>query len=312
MAPDASSPDDALSTDAAATASLAHPALPDMDAYRAHVEAAAATLRDALDAHAPDLGTPAVALILGTGLGQLADRIDAAHVMSYDDIPHFPQSTVESHHGRLIAGRLNGVPVLALQGRFHLYEGYNARQVTFPVRVLGTLGVETLLISNAAGGMNPRYRRADLMLIVDHINLQHANPLVGPNVDAWGPRFPDMSEPYDVDLRALAEEVALDEKIRLHQGVYLAVTGPNLETKAEYRFMRQIGGDVVGMSTVPEVIVARHMGLRVMAVSVITDECFPDALEPVVMEDIFAAAATAEPRLTRLVAGVVGRLGADA
>jgi purine-nucleoside phosphorylase len=301
-------PESSADPAAAAPDAVAHPVLPDADAYRAQVEAAAQHVRDALAEAAPGLGTPAVALILGTGLGQLADEIEAACVLPYDAIPHFPQSTVESHHGQLIAGRLGGVPVLALQGRFHLYEGYTAQQVTFPVRVLGTLGVETLLLSNAAGGMNPHFRRADLMLITDHINLQHANPLTGPNVDAWGPRFPDMSEPYDVDLRALAETVALDEGIRLRQGVYLAVTGPNLETKAEYRFMRQIGGDVVGMSTVPEVIVARHMDLRVMAVSVITDECFPDALEPVVMEDVFAAAAQAEPLLTRLVAGVVERL----
>ncbi len=232
--------------------------------------------------------------------------------MPYDEIPHFPLSTVESHHGRLIVGHLSGVPVCALQGRFHLYEGYTPRQVTFPVRVLATLGIDTLFISNAAGGMNPLFRRGDLMLITDHINLQGQNPLVGPNVDDWGPRFPDMSEPYDPELRRLAEEKALELGIKLQQGVYVAVLGPNLETKAEYRFLRLIGADAVGMSTVPEVIVARHMNLRVMAISVITDECFPDALEPLSLEAVLAAAAEAEPRLTRLMKAVVEAVGQQA
>jgi purine-nucleoside phosphorylase len=216
---------------------------------------------------------------------------------------------VEGHHGRLLAGEVNEVPVLALQGRFHLYEGYDARAVTFPVRVLHHLGVETLLIANAAGGMNPAYRRGDLMLVADHINLQGVNPLTGPNVDEWGPRFPDMSEAYDAGLRRLAREVAEEEGIPLHEGVYVAVTGPNLETPAEYRFLRGIGADAVGMSTVPEVIVARHMGVECLAVSVITDECFPDTLEPVTIEAVLAAAAEAEPKLTRLFLGVLARLG---
>ncbi len=279
----------------------AHPL--DAATYEAQVEAAAEAIL-AVAAPAPRLG-----IILGTGLGKLAEEIDVQARIDYDDLPHFPISTVESHHGRLLFGRLRGVSVVAMQGRFHLYEGYSAQQVTFPVRVLARLGVETLLISNAAGGMNPHHRRGDLMMITDHINLQGVNPLVGPNVDAWGPRFPDMSEPYDVALRHLAEEQALALGIKLHQGVYVAVTGPNLETKAEYRFLRAFGADVVGMSTVPEVIVARHMGLRVLAFSVITDECFPDALAPVTLEEVLAAAAEAEPKLTRIMTAVVEALG---
>jgi purine-nucleoside phosphorylase len=246
---------------------------------------------------------------LGTGLGQLADDMDVEQAISYHDIPHFPEATVEQHEGKLLLGRLDGVPVTAMQGRFHLYEGYSPKQVTFPVRVLATLGVETLLISNAAGGMNPHHEKGELMLITDHINLQGRNPLTGPNIDEWGPRFPDMSEPYDVKLRELAEEQALEHGIKLHEGVYLAVIGPNMETKAEYRFMRRIGGDVVGMSTVPEVIVARHMDLRCMAITVITDECFPDALEPIDVEDVMAAAADAQPDLTRITRGVVREIG---
>lgn len=250
--------------------------------------------------------TPDVAIVLGTGLGGLAREIEASVDIAYGDIPNFPTSTVESHSGRLLAGRLAERNVIAMQGRFHLYEGYNARQVTLPIRVFGELGVKTLLISNAAGGMNPVYRRGDLMMIVDHINLQGANPLVGPNHDDWGPRFPDMSEPYDPGLRQKLESMALRRGIKLHQGVYAAVVGPNLETRAEYRFLRMIGADVVGMSTIPEVIVARHMDMRVVAMSVITDECFPDALEPVKLEDIFAAAASAEPSLTTLMHDLVG------
>ena len=253
--------------------------------YRQQVAEAADVVRSQV---APDVR---IGIILGTGLGGLAGEISVDQRIPYDQIPHFPLSTVESHQGMLLSGHLSGKPVIALQGRFHLYEGYTAQQVTFPVRVLAELGIDTLLISNAAGGMNPHYRRGDLMLITDHINLQHANPLVGPNVDAWGPRFPDMSRPYDQDLLRLAEEAALRLGIKLHQGVYVAVVGPNLETRAEYRFLRMIGADVVGMSTVPEVIVARHMNLRTMAISVVTDECFPDALEPVAIEDVLAAAA---------------------
>jgi purine-nucleoside phosphorylase len=199
-----------------------------------------------------------------------------------------------------------------MQGRFHLYEGYSPREVTLPVRVMGALGLDTLLISNAAGGMNPQFAQSDVMLVTDHINLQGANPLVGPNVDDWGPRFPDMSEPYDPTLRTWAEDVALEQEIKLQRGVYVAVVGPNLETKAEYRMLRRMGADAVGMSTVPEVIVARHMDLRVMALSVITDECFPDALAPVTLDEVVAAADEAEPRLTTIMAGVVERIGTTA
>ncbi len=279
------------------------PMTPDIDTALAQVQHAADAVRDRVGDAAR------VGLILGTGLGKLADEIDVRASVPYGEIPGFSLSTVESHHGRLIAGTLRGVEVLAMQGRFHLYEGYSAWQVTLPVRVMATLGVETLLISNAAGGMNPLYRRGDLMLVTDHINLQGVNPLTGPNVDAWGPRFPDMSAPYDWALRDAAEAAALDRGLRLQQGVYVAVVGPNLETRAEYRFLRMIGADVVGMSTVPEVIVARHHGLRCLALSVVTDECFPDALEPVSIEDVLAAAGQAEPHLTTLMGDVVASLG---
>lgn len=270
--------------------------------YQQHVEEARAFIAE----HLPT--SPRVGIILGTGLGKLADEIAVDHALDYQTIPHFPVSTVESHSGKLLLGTLAGVPVVAMQGRFHLYEGYGGQQVTFPVRILAQLGIDTLIISNAAGGLNPLYRRGDLMLLTDHINLQGSNPLEGPNIDAWGPRFPDMSEPYDVELRTLAEAQALAQGIKLQQGVYVAVTGPNLETKAEYRFLRTIGADVVGMSTVPEVIVARHMDVRVMAFSVITDECFPDALEPVSLADVLAAARLAEPNLTALMKAVVTNL----
>lgn len=275
----------------------------DISAYRRQVDDAVGAIREVVDLQ------PSIGLILGTGLGKLAEEIDVQKVIPYQEIPHFPLSTVESHDGRLLIGHLQGVPVYALQGRFHLYEGYSAKEVTFPVRVLKLLGVETLLISNAAGGMNPNYRKGDLMLFTDHINLQGANPLVGPNLDDWGPRFPDMSEPYDLELRTTAERKALELGIKLHQGVYVAVVGPNLETRAEYRFLRMIGADVVGMSTVPENIVARHMNMRVLAISVITDECFPDALEPVSIEEVLQAAAEAEPKLTRLMTAVVEEIG---
>lgn len=251
---------------------------------------------------------PSSGLILGTGLGMLAGEIEADVVIDYADIPHFPLSTVETHQGRLISGTLQGHPVLALQGRFHLYEGYSAQEVTFPVRVLALLGVDRLLISNVAGGMNRDFSRGDLMLISDHINLQGENPLVGPNVDDWGPRFPDMSAPYDPVLSAAAREAARELGIKLHDGVYVAVSGPNLETRAEYRFLRLIGADAVGMSTVPEVIVARHMDLPVLALSVITDECFPENLQPISMHDILAAAAEAEPHLTAILKLVIADL----
>lgn len=277
--------------------------IPDADTQAARVEETVSAIRQVTSV------SPRVGLILGTGLGQLAKEIEIEQVIEYDKLPNLPVSTVESHHGKLLFGTLRSVPVVAMQGRFHIYEGYSAREVTLPVRVLGCLGIQNLLISTACGGMNPLHRRGDLMLLTDHINLQTFNPLRGPNVGSWGPRFPDMSEPYDVGLRGLAEEVALTSNIRLHQGVYVAVVGPNLETKAEYRFLRAIGADVVGMSTVPEVIVARHMDIKVMAIGVITDECFPDALEPLTLEHVLAAAAEAEPKLTRIMAGVAERVG---
>jgi purine-nucleoside phosphorylase len=251
---------------------------------------------------------PAIGIILGTGLGGLAKEIVPATIIDYGDIPHFPVSTVESHHGKLIFGTLGGKTVVAMQGRFHSYEGYSLQEVTFPVRVMKFLGVRSLLISNAAGGMNPQFSRGNIMIITDHINLLGNNPLVGPNDDTLGPRFPDMSEPYSRELIALAEKIALEPKIRVERGVFVAVPGPNLETRAEYRFLRLIGADAVGMSTVPENIVAIHMGLRVLGFSIITDECFPDSLQPANVEDIIAVANTAEPKLTAIMKGVVEAL----
>lgn len=244
-------------------------------------------------------------VILGTGLGQLAEEVELLTSIEYDDIPHFPVSTVESHHGRLLFGHLGGKPVIAMQGRFHFYEGYSMQEIVFPVRVARALGVQTLIVSNACGGLNPNFTRGDIMLINDHINFLADNPLIGPNDNELGPRFPDMSEPYTKRLIETAETVALDLSIKMHEGVYLAVSGPMLETKAEYRYMRQLGADVVGMSTVPEVIAAVHMGLQVLGISVITDECFPDALKPVRLDDVLEAAALAEPKLTQIIKGVL-------
>ena len=251
---------------------------------------------------------PEVALILGTGLGGLAREIAVEAEVPYADLPGFPLSTVESHAGRLLLGTLGGRPVVAMQGRFHRYEGYDLRQVTFPVRVLHALGARTLIVSNACGGMNPLWAPGDLVLLSDHINLLGDNPLIGANDERLGPRFPDMSAPYDPALRALARTAALELGIPLREGVYVAVTGPNLETRAEYRMLRAAGADVVGMSTVPEVIVANHEGMRVLGVSIVTDQCLPDALEPADIGRIIATAAEAEPRLTRLVTSIVERL----
>jgi len=251
---------------------------------------------------------PEVAVILGTGLSGVAEEIDVDVAIEYADIPEFPLSTVESHAGRLLCGRLGGKTIVAMQGRFHRYEGYSLQQVTFPVRVLRALGAGTLIVSNACGGMHPLWDAGDLMLISDHINLLGDNPLIGPNDGRLGPRFPDMSEPYDARLRALVREVSADKRIPLREGVYVAVSGPNLETPAEYRFLRAIGADVVGMSTVPEVIVAVHAGMRVLGISVITDRCLPDALQRTSVEQILAVAARAEPKLTALVTGVIERL----
>ncbi len=269
-----------------------------------------ARLREAVRAvQALGGGTPRVGIILGTGLGGLAEAMEVEVSVPYEELPHFPVSTVETHRGRLLLGSLNGVRVVAMQGRFHRYEGYTPGEIVFPVRAMRLLGAETLIVSAACGGMNPLWGPGDLVLLDDHINLMGESPLTGPNPDELGPRFPDMSAPYDPALREIAAGVALDGGIALREGVYVAVTGPQLETRAEYRMLRAMGADVVGMSTVPEVIAARHMGMRVMAVAVITDQCLPDALEEVDIAKIIATASAAEPGLTRLVTGVLARLG---
>jgi len=249
-----------------------------------------------------------VGIILGTGLGGLVKEIDVKHEIDYEDLPNFPLSTVESHHGKLIFGTINSKNVVAMQGRFHYYEGYSMKQITYPVRVMKFLGVKTLLVSNACGGMNPLYKRGDIMLMSDHINLIGDNPLIGKNEDDLGPRFPDMSEPYSKKLIEMAEEIALENKIKVQQGVYVAVPGPNLETKAEYRFLRAVGADVVGMSTIPENIIANHMGMQVLGISIITDECFPDSLKPVNVDQIIATAMEAEPKMTLIMKEVIKRI----
>jgi purine-nucleoside phosphorylase len=266
------------------------------------IEAAAAVVRRAA-APAPEIG-----IILGTGLGGLADEIAVDASVPYEEIPGFPLSTVESHAGRLLLGRLGGRRVIAMQGRFHRYEGYNLTEVTFPVRVMHALGAKVLVVSNACGGMHPLWNPGDLVLLSDHINLLGDNPLIGHNDERLGPRFPDMSAPYDPDLRALARSVARELGIALREGVYVAVPGPNLETRAEYRMLRGMGADVVGMSTVPEVIVAAHAGMKTVGLSIITDQCLPDALEPTDIARIIETARQAEPSLTRLIAGLVERL----
>ena len=252
--------------------------------------------------------TADVAIILGTGLGGLAQSIAEPTAIEYPEIPDFPVSTVESHAGRLLCGTLEGKRVVAMQGRFHRYEGYALQQVTFPVRVLHALGAKTLVVSNACGVVRADWNPGDLMLLTDHINLLGDNPLIGPNDDRLGPRFPDMSQPYDEALRAIARAVARLRKITLREGVYVAVPGPNLETRAEYRMVRELGGDVVGMSTVPEVIVAVHAGMRVLGISIITDQAVPETLKATTLAQILEAAASAEPSLTALVRGVVGTL----
>lgn len=266
------------------------------------IEESAAAVRSRI-AEAPE-----IAIVLGTGLGGLATRIESPIAIEYGDIPGFPLSTVESHAGRLLSGRLAGRPVLAMQGRFHRYEGYSLQQVTFPVRVLRHLGAQTLIVSNACGGMHPDWHAGDLMLIADHINLLGDNPLAGPNDDRLGERFPDCSALYDEALRALARNVAAEQGTAVREGVYVAVAGPNLETRAEYRMLRGLGADVVGMSTVPEVLVASHGGMRVLGISIITDMCLPDELEVASLSKILAVAGEGEPKLTQLVEGVVERL----
>lgn len=241
-----------------------------------------------------------VGIVLGTGLNQFIQHIQIEKEIAYHNIPDFPAATVEFHKGKLIYGSIGNKKVLAMQGRFHAYEGYTMQQITFPIRVMKLLGVETLLLSNAAGGINLQFKKGDLVLIKDHINLQTANPLTGKNIDQLGSRFPDMSEPYDAELRQQIKDVAQQISLHVKEGVYVSVNGPNLETRAEYRFLKIIGADMVGMSTVPEVIVARHMNMRVAAISVITDECDPDNLKPVNIEEIIAVAAKADARLSEL------------
>jgi len=251
---------------------------------------------------------PAIGIVLGTGLGGLVSKINVIKEINYDNIPHFPVSTVESHHGKLIYGNIADKKVLVMQGRFHYYEGYDMKEITFPIRVMKLSGIENLLISNAAGAVNLDYKKSSLMLITDHINLYPDNPLIGKNLDDFGPRFPDMSEPYAGNLNNKLREIAIEKNIQLHEGVYVPVSGPNLETKAEYKMIKLLGGDAVGMSTVPEVIVANHMNLPCCAISVLTDECDPEQLEPVDIADILAAAAVAEPQLTTLYTELINRL----
>ncbi len=263
-------------------------------------------IREATDViHQKWSGQPRVGIILGTGLGSIAKEIITEATLAYESIPHFPRSTAISHTGQLVCGQLQGLPVVAMEGRFHAYEGYSYQQITFPVRVMKALGAELLIVSNACGGLNPQYAQGDIMVIEDHINLMNGNPLIGVNDDKLGPRFPDMAAPYDAQLIDLALEIARRENFAAHKGVYVGVTGPNLETRAEYRFLRMIGADVVGMSTVPEVLVAVHAGMRVLGLSVVTDMCLPDALKPANIDEILATAAGAEPKLRALVLGIL-------
>lgn len=251
---------------------------------------------------------PDIAIIMGTGLARLADSITTDCILPYSHIPHFPLATVETHAGKLLLGTMNGKNVVAMQGRFHYYEGYTMQQITFPIRVMKELGAQTLIMCNATGGLNPRYKKGDIIIIDDHINLQGDNPLIGKNDNTLGHRFPDMIEPYSHYLIELAERTAREKNIITQRGVYVSVAGPNLETKAEYRFLRMIGADVVGMSTVPETIVAVHSSMRVLAFSIVTDECLPDALKPASVEDIIATANKAEPTLADLIHDIVGKL----
>lgn len=263
------------------------------------IQAAVAAIRDKWD------HTPGAGIILGTGLGGFADRIESPVAIDYEQIPHFPRSTAVSHRGRLVCGILEGVPVVAMEGRFHQYEGYTLQHITLPVRVMKALGADLLIVTQAVGGMNPYYVSGDVMIIDDHINLMGDNPLVGVNDERLGPRFPDMSAPYTPELIAVGQEIARKSNFPVQRGVMVAVTGPNLETRAEYRFLRMIGADVVGMSTVPEVIVAVHGGMRVFGLSVVTDMCLPDMLKPANVEEIIAVANSAEPKLRALVLGVL-------
>ena len=266
-----------------------------MSELRASIDAAAKHLRSRTDFQ------PEVGIILGTGLGGFAEEIDAVERVPFDEIPGFAKSTALSHEGNLVLGTLGGRRVMAMQGRLHYYEGYSMQQITLPVRVMRALGCETLVMSNAVGGMNPLMHPGEIVAITDHINLMGDNPLIGPNDDGLGPRFPDMSQPYDREYVAAVEQLAVENRIRLHKGVYVAVAGPNLETAAEYRMLRRMGADIVGMSVVPENLVAVHAGMRVLALSVITDQCLPDALEPADVQEIIRIANETEPALRRLV-----------
>lgn len=259
-----------------------------------------------LEGHGID--QPEIGIILGTGLGKLINQIEISETIDYSEIPNFPVSTVESHKGKLIFGMLKGKKVLAMQGRFHFYEGYSMQQITFPVRVMKFLGIKYLLVSNAAGAVNLDFQKGSLMLITDHINLLGDNPLIGTNYDELGPRFPDMSQPYSKYLNKKIIKLAKVHGVKLNKGVYAAVAGPNLETRAEYRFMRMIGADVIGMSTIPEVIVAHHMGLPGAAISVITDECDPDNLAPVELSEILEVAGKAEKGLIKLFVELMGEI----
>lgn len=266
-----------------------------MQAIRNQVADAVAKIREVWG------GVPRAGVILGTGLGGLTKTINVEATIPYEDIPHFAVSTATSHSGNLVCGTLDGMAIVAMEGRLHAYEGYTYQQITFPVRVMRALGAGLLVVSNAAGGMNPQYRQGDLVVMEDHINLLGGNPLVGVNDDALGERFPDMSAPYTPELIDRAMAIALANGVTAHRGVYVAVLGPNLETRAEYRFLRGIGADVVGMSTVPEVIVAVHAGMRVLGLSIVTDICLPDALKPADVADIIATANEAEPKLSKIV-----------
>ncbi|GAA4302261.1 purine-nucleoside phosphorylase [Nibribacter koreensis] len=248
---------------------------------------------------------PEFGIILGTGLGALVEDLEIRHSLNYSDIPHFPVSTVESHSGKLIFGDLGGRRVMVMQGRFHYYEGYNMEQVVFPVRVMKLLGIKRLFVSNAAGGLHPDFNTSDLMVITDHINLQPTNPLIGKNINELGPRFPDMSEPYEETMIQQALNISEEHRLDVRTGVYVSVPGPMLETKAEYKYLSTIGADAVGMSTVPEVIAAVHMGLPCFAVSVITDLCVPGKIKKVILQDILDAAAKAEPKMTLLIRELV-------
>lgn len=251
---------------------------------------------------------PEIGIILGTGLGGLVKEIEIIDEIPYEQIPHFPVSTVESHKGKLILGKLEGKSVIAMQGRFHYYEGYNMQEVTFPVRVMKMLGIERLFVSNASGGVNPDFEVGEIMIINDHINLMPAHPLIGKNFDELGPRFPDMSEPYDAEMIALAEQIAKELNIKVSTGVYLGLTGPTLETPAEYRYVRVIGADAVGMSTVPEVIVARHMEIPTFAISIITDLGVPGKIKKVSLQDVIEVASRQEPKMTLIMKELISRI----